>query len=313
MQESEQIDLPSLFRDKLSRVPRVWTWEGGTSQKFVGYDSLTLPAVTALASVAPGKGYWVYSLDALNLVPIPALALAADSDVSPLATDELFFPDDSRFTGTNPAPYIDQQVRFAGPEDAGTDLNHNGILDSPYTQNTLIFPVGVNQQNVTIGNVGAGLLNWSFGNLPAWLAANPAAGVTATEFDSVAFTADRSGLLPGSYTNSFTAYLGSSNRVITVILQVPTIAGDYRGYATAQRVNGKDIALGKVDLNLSMFNESENSAETRFRAVINRDKALLFPKDVFMNGVFYQGNDFSLTTSFESSAGDRNAPPYSTY
>ena len=310
---TEQLDLPSVFRSQLSSVPQIWRYDSGTSQSYVGYDSYALPAITDLKFVEPGKGYWVYSLYAATLTPSPLIALAADSDVSPLAQDELFDPADSRFHGTNSALYLNQIVRYAGVEDGGADLNHNGILDTPYTQDTLIFSVGVNQQNVTIGNVGAGLLNWSFGNLPAWLAANPAAGVTATEFDSVAFTADRSGLLPGSYTNTFIAYLGSTNRVITVILQVPTIAGDYRGYATAQRVNGKDIALGKVDLNLSMFNESENPAETRFRAVINRDKALLFPKDVFMNGVFYQGNDFSLTTSFESPAGDRNAPPYGTY
>jgi len=40
---------------------------------------------------------------------------------------------------------------------------------------------------------------------------------------------------------------------------------------------------------------------------------LLFPKDVFMDGVFYSGNDFTLATTFTLPAADRNAPPYDTF
>ncbi len=43
------------------------------------------------------------------------------------------------------------------------------------------------------------------------------------------------------------------------------------------------------------------------------EQSLLFPRDVFMNGVFYFGNDFSLTTTFEVPPGDRNAPPYNNF
>ena len=294
-------------------MPRIWRYDGGTSQKYVGYDSLALPALTDVKAVEPGKGYWVYSTANLTLVPTPAIALPADSDISPLQLDELFDPFDPRFVGTDDAPYLDQMVHYAGVEDLGVDLNQNGILDAPFTQDMMLFAEGVNQQGITIANTGGGLMNWSVESTTAWLSANPPAGVTGTEFDGVQILVDRAGLQPGTQVGAFTIHAGAVTRQFIVILEVPTVAGDYRGHATVQRVNGKDIALGKVDLNLSMFNESENPAETRFRAVINRDKALLFPKDAFLNGVFYQGNDFSLTTSFETPTGDRNAPPYTTF
>ena len=303
--ENEQLDLASIFRDQLSRLPQMWTWEGGTAQRFVGKDDVARPPITDLSSIQPGKGYWVYSLDTIQLTPIPAIALPADTDVSPLA-------EEVPYTGGDPL-YVGQLVRYAGTEDAASDLNHNGILDSPYTQDTLIFPEGVSQQGITIANTGAGLMNWSVDDEVSWLSFDAVEGVTASELDSIRLTVNRAGLLPGSYTNAFFLYAGSVQKIITVILQVPTVAGDYRGYAAAQRVNGKDISLGKIDLNLSLFNDSDLASEDHFRAVINRDKALLFPNDVFMNGVFYQGLDFSLTTSFEMLAADRNAPPYTTF
>ena len=310
---TEQLDLNSIFRDQLSVVPRVWRYDAGTSQKFVGYDGLALPQVTDLKSVEPGKGYWVYCNENMTLTPVASVALAADGDISPLQIDELFDALDGRYTGSASSLYLNQIVRYAGSEDAAEDLNHNGILDSPFTQDTMFFASGVNQQNLTIANVGTGLMNWSIESPDGWISANPPAGVTGTEQDSVQIGVNRAGLIPGFYSNTMTIYAASSSRSVRVILQVPPVEGDYRGAATVSRVNGKDIALGKVDLNLTMFNESTNINETRFRGVINRDKALLFPRDVFMNGVFYQNNDFSLTTTFESPAGDRNAPPYDTF
>ncbi|MCL4785193.1 MAG: carboxypeptidase regulatory-like domain-containing protein [Verrucomicrobia bacterium] len=310
---TEQLDLPSIFRAQLGSVPRVWRYDGGSSQRYVGYDSLTVPALNGLNAVEPGKGYWVFSLGNLSLAPTPAVALPADSDISPLQLDELFISPEPRYSGTNAGLYENQLVRFAGPEDSAADLNANGVLDGPFTQDTLLFPEGVNQQNLTIANTGGGLLNWAITSDTDWLTANPPVGVTGTEFDGVQILVNRAGLVPGTYLGHFTIYAASVTRQITVILRVPTVAGDYRGFASIQRVNGKSIALGKVDLNFSMFNDSGDGSDSRFRAVINRDTALLFPKDVFLYGVFFQDNDFSLTTSFESPTGDRNAPPYTTF
>ncbi len=307
---AEQLDLPSVFRGQLATVPRIWRFEGGVQQRFVGYDALAVPALSGLATVDPGRGYWVFSLGHLTLAPTASLALPADADLSPLQLEQSFNPADPRFRGSDPERYAGQIVRYAGLEDATADLNRNGLVDGPFTQDTLRFGSGVNEQLITIQNDGAGLMNWAIDEATSWLAFDPPAGVAGTESDSVRVTVDRVGMLPGTYAGAFTVYAGGVARVVHVLLDVPGVAGDYRGFASVQRVNGKPIALGRVDLNLSLFAESADPADPRFRAVIDREQSLLFPFDVTLRGIFYQGNDFSLTASFEMPAGDRNVPPY---
>ncbi|MFZ4596401.1 MAG: carboxypeptidase regulatory-like domain-containing protein, partial [Verrucomicrobiaceae bacterium] len=111
--------------------------------------------------------------------------------------------------------------------------------------------------------------------------------------------------------DTITVYVGTLVKTITVKLDVPVSSGDWKGYASTQRVNGRNIGIGAVDMGINLFMEEGSSS--RFRAVLNKDTSLLFPRDVFMNGVFYSGNQFSLTTNFEMATGDRNAPPYDTF
>jgi subtilisin-like proprotein convertase family protein len=300
--------LESTFRDRFGKVSQVWTFQSGSSlfggQRFVGYDTTARPPLGELNSVEPGRGYWVYAGEALSIGPAPALVLAQDTDNSPFAQP---IP----YVGANPL-YLERMVIPAGTEDAATDLNRNGILDDPFTQDFMLFDEGVNLQNVTILNTNSSLLNWSIATATPWLSLSPTNGTTASESDYVSVVVNRNGLTNGSYTGAFTVDFGSAQRVVAVLLRVPTIAGDYRGAATATRVNGSPVSLGKVDLNLSMFMEGDSPATNRFRGVINRDLALLFPQDVFLDGIFYQGNNFSLTTTFEMPAGDRHEPPYAT-
>jgi hypothetical protein len=313
-----QFDLNLVLRGQFASTGPIWTFQGGTAQQFLGYDTGAYPAVTSLKGIQSGSGYWVYSSNSNTLNPVLQVASEADTDVSPLQVEQIFPAGDTNYHGKNYGIYVGQIVRFAGPEDVPYDLNHNGILDSPYTQDTMLFPTGVNQKNLSIANIGSGLMTW-FVETPtdSWLFANPPFGVCAGEFDIVTLSVDRSSLEPGYYTNLFTIYGAGTNLTCTVILQVPTVAGDYHGAATVQSVNGTPISLGQVDLNLSLFDDPSlvpNSFGTNgFRGVINRDKALLFPNDVFMDGIFYQGLRFSLTTSFEMPAADRNAPPYTTF
>lgn len=314
--QTELLGLESIFRDSLSRVPRVWTYDTSV-QRFKGYDSLAYPALAELTTVEPGRGYWVYSLDGMVFASDPVIALPQDTDVSPLQTQQLFESNLAHFRGDNPQVYAGRMVLFTGPEDdgAGVDFNNNGILDDAVTQDTLFFDEGVRAQPISILNNGTGLINWAIDSRVPWLTFDATSGVTGTEVDSVSVYVDRTGLVPGIYSNAmFVVQAGNLVKYVKVIMKVPTVVGDYRGGATTTRVNGKPISLGMVDLNLSMYADAGDIYHTpTFRAVINRDKALLFPRDVFMNGVFYQGNSFSLTTSFEVPAGDRNAPPYTTF
>lgn len=322
----EAQDLTSVFGTHLSRIPQVWTFDTSL-QRFSGYDITAVPQLKELNLIKPARGYWVYALEPVVITAQPYVALPGDADASPLETEVAFSAPD--FPGLpNPTDYVGSNIRKVRPgsEDVPFDLNSNGIIDGPFTQNVLKFDVGVDRKVVTIGNNGSGLVNWSLVNNVPWLftaaadakaypgnAGRPkdASGVVSSERDALTLYADTTGLLPGIQTGTITVYLGTLVKTITVKLDVPVSSGDWKGYATTQRVSGRNVGIGAVDMGINLFMEEGSSS--RFRAVLNKDTSLLFPRDVFMNGVFYSGNQFSLTTNFEMGAGDRNAPPYDTF
>lgn len=318
--KAEAIPLETVFRGRFSEFPQVWGYEAGRSstggERYVGFDPSSRPAITELKAIEAGRGYWVLSSSSASLEPSPLLALPPDTDL-PDATNllgelEPFQPTDLRWKGTNPAVYLGRQVIFAGPEDVSTDLNQNGILDDPYTQDVFLFDEGVTSQNITILNTNASILNWTLSTRTPWISFSASQGTTTSESDYVLVSVNPTALLAGDYDGGFTADFGSIRREVTVRMRVPAIAGDYRGAATTTRVNGKTVSLGKVDLNFSLFMEGDSREATRFRGVIDRGAALLFPQDVFLDGVLYLGNNFSLTTTFEMPAGNRYEPPFDT-
>jgi subtilisin-like proprotein convertase family protein len=324
--EDEAQDFASVFGGHLGSIQQVWTHEND-SKRFVGYDLTAIPALRELNQVKPGMGYWIYATAPLSIQPGPYVAIPGDADASPLEPEVDFVP--AQFPGLpNAAEYSGSHIRKVRPgsEDAPLDLNGNGIIDSPFTQNTLKFDVGVDRKVITVGNQGTGLANWVLSNSVPWLfTASPdentypgnvgrpktASGVVSAERDTVTLYADTKGLQPGIQTGQVTIYVGNLVKTITVLLDVPTSNGDWKGYATTQSVNGRAIGIGAVDMGINLFMEEGSSSN--FRAVLNRDTSLLFPRDVFMNGVFYTGNSFSLTTNFEMPTGDRNAPPFDTF
>lgn len=323
---NEAMDLTSVFGSQLGRIQQVWTFDKSLG-RFSGYDVTAIPALKELSVIRPASGYWIYALDTVAVSPQPYVTLPGDADASPLETELAFSAPD--FPGLpNPTDYIGSLIRKVDDEDEDFDLNGNGIIDSAFTQNVLRFDIGVDRKVITLGNRGTGLANWMLSNSVPWLFTAPsdakiypnntgrpksASGVVSADRDSVTLYADTTGLLPGIQTGTITLYVGTLVKTITVKLEVPTSAGDWKGYATTQRVNGKAIPIGSVDMGINLFMLSGNTNESRFRAVLNKDSSLLFPRDVFMNGVFYSGNQFSLTTNFEMPTGDRNAPPFDTF
>ncbi len=312
LSSNQTLDLSSVFGSNYSSIQQVWTFDA-SAQKFTGYDITAIPVVKDLASVIPAQGYWVYATQATSIQSAPYTALPADGDVSPLAADEAFSTQDARWHGSNPLKYANTIVHYADANDASYDLNGNGILDTPFTQDTILFEVGVSQKVITIGNTGSGTFTWSLDNGINWLSSDRSTGTVSSERDAVTLTADRTGMSPGRQSSQFTIFLGGQSKTITVLIDVPTSAGDWKGLATTQRVNGKSIPIGAVDMGLNFFMASSSTNEISFTGVLNSDTSLLFPRDVFMNGVFYSGNNFSLTTNFQMDAGDRNTPPYDTF
>lgn len=303
--DGEMFELPSVFGSQFADVEELWTWDAGL-RRFVGYQPAGRPPISDLVGVEPGKGYWVKLRRPFRAEAKPVTLLPPDVDVSPLA-DRTNDPDGE-------IPH--------GPEDQPFDLDGDGKLDSAVSQRTIVFDPGVNTQTLQIANRGTGLVSWTLVNPIPWLKNSVSSGVVGTETDSITLRADRAALLrthraPGRYTDRFTLYAGETNFTFTVVVVIPTAAGDYRGSATVTRVNGKDIPLGQVDLHLSLFDDEPvppgASPGDYFHAVINREQALLFPQDAFLRGVFYAGNSFTLTTTFLTPAGDRNLPPYETF
>ena len=327
-QADEAQEISGVFGSQFNRVQQVWTFDPDT-QRFSGYDVTAIPALKELNTVAAGRGYWVYALEALLIQPGPYLALQQDADAAPLEPEVSFSAVD--FPGLpNPDDYVGSLIRKVRPgsEDVPFDPNGNGIIDGPFTQDTIRFEVGLDRVVISLGNNGGGLVNWVLDNDIPWLftaEANSktypsnvgrpqtANGVVSTDRDFVTLYVDRTGIDPGTETGSFTVFLGDQVRQIQVILEVPTSSGDWKGLATTRRVNGREISIGAVDLGLNLFMLSDDTAEPRFRAVLNKETSLLFPRDVFMNGVFFTGDQFSMTTSFGIDPGDRNAPPFDTF
>ncbi len=303
----EGTGLESLFGGAFDAVRQVWTFDAAGTKAFAGYDATALPKRRDVESVEPGRGYWVFAEEGIELAPEPEVMLVPDVDAAPLQ-------DAVPYSGSD-AAYSGRRVKWAGEEDTAGDLNGNGIVDDAWTQDTVHFPAGVDLSPVTIGNAGGGAMNWAIEENVPWLSIEgPDSGVVASAKAYTYLKADRTGLEPGTHVSSnVVVTAGGVEKRLTVKLDVATAAGDFKGYATAATVDGKAISLGKVDLGLSFFMESDRTDETRFRAVVDRETSLLFPKDVFMDGVFYSGNDFSLATTFTLPAADRNAPPYDTF
>lgn len=303
-----EADIAAVFQNTIENVQQIWEFSGGHLGKFAGYDVSAVPTRRDILTLLPGKGYWVYAVDTVTLAAEPEILLTGDFDMPPLAKMVSYEGDDPVYKG--------REVKYGNEKDAPFDLNSNGIIDDAWTQDTMSFDAGVYRLPVILRNAsGCGVVNWSVSEDCNWLSVEGSQmGTLAAGQKYVYLVVDKTELPAGVYSNaSVVVKAGSVSKPINVIMHVATVAGDFAGYASATKVNGKNIALGKVDMGLNIFMQSDAEDETKFKAVVDKDVSLLFPRDVFMNGVFYYDNNFSMTTSFSMPAGDRNAPPYDTF
>src|SRR5690606_38605033 len=77
------------------------------------------------------------------------------------------------------------------------------------------------EKSVGITNSGSGAVAWSVSESIPWLTADTTAGSTTTETDRVYFTADRTGLTPGTYNGTVTISSNGGTKNIPVAMQVP--------------------------------------------------------------------------------------------
>ncbi len=326
--ETETLPLESIFGEHFERIQQVWTWDPA-QQGFLGYDLSAIPQLRDLGGIAPGFGYWVYSTApaSISLEPRPFLALPGDADASPPQAEVPFAGNE--FPGlADPTRYAGRLIRKTGAGDAPFDLNANGILDEPTTQDTVLYEIASEAVSLTIGNDGPGALPWQLENNVSWIFTAPAdpqkypgnqgrpraaSGTVSSDRDTLLLYADRTGMGPGRKSGqSVTVWVGGKAFPVKLLIDVPEIDGDWQGFATTTRVSGRDISLGEVRLALNAFRPS-GAGSGLFRAVLDSEKSILFPRDVYLEGSFYSGDQFKLTTNFSMPAGDRNAPPYATF
>ncbi len=323
LEENEVHDLEALFGDEVDRVQQVWSFDV-LSQSFVGFDRSAIPQVEDLKGVLPGQAYWVFLLEEVTLAPLVYASLPPDADADPL---QPAVP----YTGSDPIYLARDEVRLAAADgsDDVYDLNGNGILDDARTQDTILFEETAGTATISIGNEGGGSAPWSLVNEVDWLFTAPpdersypgnvgrpktASGTVSNERDLIILYVDRQGLSPGrSAPQTIQLQLGDQLRSITVLVDSADISGDWEGSATTRTVNGKEISLGAVRMSLNAFLEQGDTELGGFRVVVDSEKSLLFPRDVFLEGRFYNDQEFQFSTNYVMPPGDRNAPPFETF
>ena len=87
---TEEQELAGLFGASFDRISQAWAWDNSGRQRYVGYDTTSIPEVDELASVQPGSGYLIYALEPVLLTTDGYLALPQDADASPLQPEETF-------------------------------------------------------------------------------------------------------------------------------------------------------------------------------------------------------------------------------
>lgn len=327
--DSEPVTLDSVLgKESLDHISQVWTFDPSSGEA-IGYAPDSFPPTDTLVGVKAGQGYWVESDTSFLLSSNPQILIPADIDESPLSQEESFGLAGDRYTGGDEVFYqdvgfvkfvLDSDEVTAGDvliedEDYEYDLNGNGIIDSALTQDTMYFPAGVDRQYVTFTRGIGPSYTWVARSNVPWIQFDQDTGTVAGAQDTLVVSIDRTGLAAGSYGDNKSAQFeleaNGITKTVYVKMDVPTVEGDWFGYAKLDKVNGKNIPLGKVDLFLN--SSMEDNTEERFTTVLNSDRSLLFPRDVFMNGVFYTDKNFSVTTNFSMAEGDLNAPGYETF
>ena len=249
----------------------------------------SVPNPDDFAALLSGEGYWVHARRTFDLAPLLKTVIPSDLDNVP-------------------------QNNFPGPED--WDLDGDRAFDvgswsapSPVTATTqtgIFVQAGQKTTQVILNNVGDGILRWQATFVPqAKLAGLPHSAVvlapengeTLTDTDTITLTVDRTGLLPGVYRGELTVESNGGRRVFDIFLEVPELVGDFRGVATIDTVDGKEIRLPAIDLGLSLF----RSPDGTLRGQIRSDASAHFPLPISVQGelVSAQSSAFVMVASYD--------------
>jgi len=138
---------------------------------------------------------------------------------------------------------------------AATGFSASGEVGGPFSETTT---------NVTLDNLAALNLNWTVGNLPAWLTVSPTGGTLAPNGGrvvTISLDGAASALPGGVYSNalSFNDVLGQTSQTIPVVLQVGQSIMQNGGFETGTFANWTLVGDGVSGNNIYNAVESRSS------------------------------------------------------
>lgn len=105
------------------------------------------------------------------------------------------------------------------------------------------------EKSIGITNSGSGAVTWTISESIPWLTADTAAGSTSTETDRVYFTADRTGLTPGTYNGTVTVSSNGGTKSVPVAMQVPGTPTIDVSPLTLNLINNQEVAQFSITNN----------------------------------------------------------------
>lgn len=257
-----EMSIENIMAAKKSLIEEIWFYHRGFGEGYRCY--LTDGSIRDFSTIVPGRAYWIKANADFTLAPELGVTLEADIDLPPLR----------------------HNITFPGPEDE--DFGDDGY-DDGQTQQYISFRDQFESRYISVSNPGEGILNWELLGIDEieWLGADLISGTTTTETDIITLGASRDGLLPGDYEGNITIRGDEGSKQITVLLNVPSLDGDYQGTAKIYLVNGRPADVADVDLYLRLFEDGQG----KIRGLIDKGKTVLFPVDIHLSGYIFQGTN----------------------
>ncbi len=302
-------------------IRQIWTFDA-VQGKFLGVviDAQGLVLREDFVNLEAGRGYWLFSNQAVSLAPVLGTGLPPDLDVPPLVAAG------SGAQGTTgelaPKPF----TRSAGDVDIAGD----GFYDRTGSQRAIDFGERQTIQPISIFNNRSGVLFWRLEivdpDSTPWLRlrvldpdtkkqtlVTALSGSVASETDVVDITVDRVGLPPGALEGAVKLTTNAADlpppaeamRTIAVHMSVAALDGDYQLTAQINTVNDKPADLPDPKLEISLYSDTDG-----LKVVVNERATLLFSERLRLSGSFIETGSarFQVSGSYEMDADDPGNP-----
>lgn len=303
-------------------IRQIWTFDA-VQRKFVGVVLNAQGTILRedFVNLEAGRGYWLFSNEAISLAPVLGTGLPADLDVPPLTSG-----------GASGAQGADDELapkRFA--RSAGDiDIGEDGFYDRTGSQRAIDFGERQTIQPISIFNQRSGVLSWHIEvvdpEATPWLRlrlfdsetnrrtlVTELSGTVTSETDVVDITVERIGLPPGQLEGAIKLTTNAVDlpepaeamRTIVVKMSVAKLDGDYALTAQIKTINDQPADLPDPKLAISLYQDTDG-----LKVVVNERATLLFSERLRLSGSFVESGTarFQVSGSYEMAADDPGNP-----